>query len=324
MSIILRLCFILLCFCTTLSYSQYLPEPRNINKKDDKGKQGHWIIYGIDRKELGYEDSAVVEEGYYIDDRKEGTWIKYDEEGIAKFMGEYKNNRPFDPKIRVEPSSKVKEVAVCTFKPLTETESVIEEKEFVPPKVYNPGNYYKYIAPKYSLWGYFPLTYIGPPTKYIVADFYTFVYPDSIATAEITSHTVTKNVGAQQITSSNLAIIFVSENRFWVPQPILFGEDTMEYHSASTVVLRNLSGDTLVIGKDLTLDLKLQYFDGNTWLDAPANPETPFLLPEMKGTVILYPDEIIVTAMPLFENEHRKLRLVFGETISEEFYIENN
>lgn len=326
MSIALRLCFFLSCFCTTLSYSQYLPKPKNINQKDDKGKQGHWIIYGIDRKETGYEDSAIVEEGNYINDRKEGIWYKYEADGVLKLAGEYKNNRPFDPKIRVERSSKVIETSACTFKPLIQAEpkTVEVKKEFVPPMVYNPGDYYKYIAPKYDLWGYFPLTYIGPPTEYFIASFFTFVYPDSLTVADISSRTVKKNIGTRQINSSNLSITFVPENRFWVPQPTLFGEDTMEYHSASAVILRNLSDDTLVVGKDLTLNMKLQYFDGKTWLDAPENPSTSFLLPEMIGTVVLYPGEIVITAMPLFENEHRKLRAIFGDVISEEFYIVNN
>lgn len=67
-----------------------------INQKDENGlKQGHWIIYGKDRPDSGVPADGKVEEGYYIDDKKEGTWVKYQHDGITpKLKGEYKNNRP--------------------------------------------------------------------------------------------------------------------------------------------------------------------------------------------------------------------------------------
>jgi len=67
-----------------------------LNQTDDNGKkQGHWIYYGKDRPESGVPLEGKVEEGNYIDDRKEGIWIKYNLDGVTpKLKGEYKNNRP--------------------------------------------------------------------------------------------------------------------------------------------------------------------------------------------------------------------------------------
>ena len=66
-----------------------------LNRKDEKGKQGHWIYYGKDRPEAGVVFDGKVEEGTYIDDRKEGKWIKYHLDGVTpKLIGQYENNRP--------------------------------------------------------------------------------------------------------------------------------------------------------------------------------------------------------------------------------------
>lgn len=67
-----------------------------LNHVDANGKkQGHWIYYGKDRPESGIPLEGKVEEGNYIDDRKEGTWIKYHNNGITpKIIGVYENNRP--------------------------------------------------------------------------------------------------------------------------------------------------------------------------------------------------------------------------------------
>ncbi|MBI3239541.1 MAG: hypothetical protein HYZ43_12000 [Flavobacteriia bacterium] len=58
-------------------------------------KEGYYVWYGADRPEMGIPDSGIIEEGTYINDRKEGFWIKYQDDGITpKLIGEYKNNRP--------------------------------------------------------------------------------------------------------------------------------------------------------------------------------------------------------------------------------------
>ena len=67
-----------------------------INQKDSLGKkQGHWIYYGKDRPDAGIPLEGKVEEGGYINDRKEGPWIKYHQDGqTIKLIGNYENNRP--------------------------------------------------------------------------------------------------------------------------------------------------------------------------------------------------------------------------------------
>lgn len=68
----------------------------SINRKDSQNKkQGLWIYFGADRPDLDYPNEGKVEEGRYVDDRKEGTWIKYWDDGeTAKLIGNYTNNRP--------------------------------------------------------------------------------------------------------------------------------------------------------------------------------------------------------------------------------------
>ncbi|MES2555205.1 MAG: hypothetical protein V4604_03590 [Bacteroidota bacterium] len=81
---------------TPVCESPYIFPPDSINQKDNKGqKQGHWIYYGKNRPESGVPLEGKVEEGYYVDDRKTGTWIKYQQDGITpKMQGEYVDNRP--------------------------------------------------------------------------------------------------------------------------------------------------------------------------------------------------------------------------------------
>lgn len=84
----------------------------DINQKDEEGKkQGKWIYFGKDRPEAGYPADGKIEEGPYIDDRKEGTWIKYHNDGSTpKIKGEYKNNRPSGHYTKFWPDGKVREV----------------------------------------------------------------------------------------------------------------------------------------------------------------------------------------------------------------------
>jgi antitoxin component YwqK of YwqJK toxin-antitoxin module len=87
-------------------------QDEKINKKDSKGKkQGKWIYFGKDRPEEGYPASGKVEEGAYKDDRKEGVWIKYYNDGVTpRLKGEYVNNRPQGSYVKIYPNGKVKEV----------------------------------------------------------------------------------------------------------------------------------------------------------------------------------------------------------------------
>lgn len=61
----------------------------------DGKKQGKWVYRGKDRPESGYPAEGKIEEGPYKDDRKEGMWTRYYNDGITpKIKGEYHNNRP--------------------------------------------------------------------------------------------------------------------------------------------------------------------------------------------------------------------------------------
>jgi antitoxin component YwqK of YwqJK toxin-antitoxin module len=86
-------------------------QPGDINKKDTEGrKQGRWIYFGKDRPQEGYPADGKIEEGDYKDDRKEGKWIKYHNDGeTPKLVGEYVNNRPQGPYVKYFANGKVKE-----------------------------------------------------------------------------------------------------------------------------------------------------------------------------------------------------------------------
>ena len=87
------------------------PQNPDINKKDSDGrKQGRWIYFGKDRPQEGYPADGKVEEGDYKDDRKEGQWIKYYNDGATpKLKGEYVNNRPQGPYVKYYANGKIKE-----------------------------------------------------------------------------------------------------------------------------------------------------------------------------------------------------------------------
>lgn len=83
----------------------------DVNKKDAEGrKQGKWIVFGKDRPTAGYPAEGKIEEGPYKDDRKEGVWIKYHNDGATpKLKGEYHNNRPSGSYTKFYPDGKVRE-----------------------------------------------------------------------------------------------------------------------------------------------------------------------------------------------------------------------
>ena len=67
-----------------------------INQRDENNcKQGYWILYGKDKPEKGYPSEGRIEEGVYRNNRKEGKWIRYFNDGrTPKLIFHYKNNRP--------------------------------------------------------------------------------------------------------------------------------------------------------------------------------------------------------------------------------------
>src|SRR3954470_8655754 len=66
-----------------------------INKTDSAGsKQGYWIIRNDVRKLQNYSADAVVDEGCYVNSKKEGLWKTHFPNGTLKSEVAYKNGRP--------------------------------------------------------------------------------------------------------------------------------------------------------------------------------------------------------------------------------------
>jgi antitoxin component YwqK of YwqJK toxin-antitoxin module len=57
-------------------------------------KQGHWIYYNDVKKLPDYRPDQKVEEGDYVDNRKNGTWVTYYSNDKVKHELTYQNNRP--------------------------------------------------------------------------------------------------------------------------------------------------------------------------------------------------------------------------------------
>ena len=93
------------------STASMLIQDDKLNKTDGDGKkQGKWIYYGKDRPEEGYPAAGKIEEGAYKDDRKEGTWIKYHNDGVTpRLRGEFVNNRPQGEYVKYYQNGKIKE-----------------------------------------------------------------------------------------------------------------------------------------------------------------------------------------------------------------------
>jgi hypothetical protein len=70
----------------------------SLNQFNENGQRsGYWIIYSHMNLDKGYADcdSCKIEEGTYINDRKEGVWTKYYKDGInPRLQGTYIDNRP--------------------------------------------------------------------------------------------------------------------------------------------------------------------------------------------------------------------------------------
>lgn len=69
-----------------------------INQTDAEGKkQGYWIYYGKDKPESGYPPEGKIDEGTFVNDRKEGIW-KYNCHNEIIFEGLYKDEEKWEGK----------------------------------------------------------------------------------------------------------------------------------------------------------------------------------------------------------------------------------
>ncbi len=92
------------------------PTAGMINNIDEHCKrQGHWIYYGKDRPESGIPAEGKIEEGNYVDDRKEGIWTKYHNDGkTPKIVVKYTNNRPNGSYCKYDKNGKLIEKGTLT------------------------------------------------------------------------------------------------------------------------------------------------------------------------------------------------------------------
>ena len=81
------------------------------NLKDENGKRyGKWVIKGGDRPNSGVPKDGKIEEGYFVNGRKEGEWIRYHKDGkTISLRGNYSNNRPKGEYKRYFKNGKLKE-----------------------------------------------------------------------------------------------------------------------------------------------------------------------------------------------------------------------
>lgn len=66
-----------------------------INFTDDQNKkQGYWIFTNQHKKLPGYQSNQKVEEGFFVNNKKEGKWVFYYRNGKKKQILFYQNGKP--------------------------------------------------------------------------------------------------------------------------------------------------------------------------------------------------------------------------------------
>jgi antitoxin component YwqK of YwqJK toxin-antitoxin module len=82
----------------------------SINIIDFKGlKQGRWIIFGKSKPNTCYQPTSKVEEGKYMDNRKNGIWKEYFCNGNTKNKITFQNGRPDGYAIMYHENGKIAE-----------------------------------------------------------------------------------------------------------------------------------------------------------------------------------------------------------------------
>lgn len=95
----------LCCLLLLLSVSGFAQNKRNSNGQ----RQGKWVFTAKDYPNKKLPASQKIEEGYYSNGRKEGTWIKYFADGSVQLKGTYNNNRPEGAFTRYYPNQNIAE-----------------------------------------------------------------------------------------------------------------------------------------------------------------------------------------------------------------------
>ena len=108
------------------------------NKEDEKGRQGLWTIWGHMIPQKGYPEDGRIEEGGYVDGRKNGEWIKFHKDGkTPRLKGDYIDNRPNGAYVKYYENGEVMEEGKFTsgkhvevFKRYYEDGTISQEKTF--------------------------------------------------------------------------------------------------------------------------------------------------------------------------------------------------
>lgn len=94
-------------FAQTFSLSK---NDDTLNKIDANGlRQGKWVITNEIKKLPGYPESAKVEEGLYVDNKKTGVWTEYFPNGNLKSKITFENNRANGYMIMYNENGKIRE-----------------------------------------------------------------------------------------------------------------------------------------------------------------------------------------------------------------------
>lgn len=101
---------ILLPLFLLLSIAAFANSDRDLNQVDENGmRQGYWIIKGYMINDDAFGPNATVEEGNYVNNRKEGLWKRFYASGILRSEITYKNNRPYGAYTIYYPNGQVEE-----------------------------------------------------------------------------------------------------------------------------------------------------------------------------------------------------------------------
>jgi antitoxin component YwqK of YwqJK toxin-antitoxin module len=93
-------CFLLICSATLWAQNK-----RNANGE----RHGKWTFTGKDYPNKNIPKTQKVEEGNYVNGRKEGVWTKFFPDGGVQLKGTYNNNRPQGSYTRYYPNGKIAE-----------------------------------------------------------------------------------------------------------------------------------------------------------------------------------------------------------------------